>query len=127
MKTIHYLSGLPRSGNTVLSALLNQNPKLYSSPISPISQLMYTTEFECFTNEGFNRSPNYEGINSVLKNMLSNYYSGIEQDIIFDREKNWTTPNNLEVNPLSKAPNSLEEPTKIEFTDETLPRISSGV
>ena len=30
----------------------------------------------------------------------------------------FTTPNNLDVSPLSKAPNSFEEPTKIEFTDD---------
>lgn len=95
MKTIHYLSGLPRSGNTVLSALLNQNPQIYSSPISPVSQLMYTTEVECVSNESFIRSPNPVGISTVLKNMLQNYYSDKKQNIIFDREKAWTTPNNL--------------------------------
>lgn len=95
MKTIHYLSGLPRSGNTVLSALLNQNPQIYSSSISPVSQLMYKTEAECRLNESFIRSPNLIGISNVLKNMLHNYYSDKKQDIIFDREKAWTTPNNL--------------------------------
>ena len=38
-----------------------------------------------------------------------------------------TVPINLAVNPLSKAPNSLDEPTKIEFTAATRPRIWSGV
>ena len=33
----------------------------------------------------------------------------------------------LAVSPLSKAPNSFEEPTKIEFTEATRPRILSGV
>ena len=31
------------------------------------------------------------------------------------------------VSPLSKAPSSLEDPTKIEFTEATLPLTSSGV
>src|SRR6266436_7181901 len=38
-----------------------------------------------------------------------------------------TGPNNAAVNPDSKAPNSFEVPMKILFTDETRPRISSGV
>ena len=38
-----------------------------------------------------------------------------------------TVPNSLAANPLSKAPNSLEEPTKIELTEATRPRILSGV
>ena len=95
MKTIHYLSGLPRSGNTVLSALLNQNPQIYSSSLSPLNQLLYTVETNCASNEAFIRSPNLIGINNVLKNMLQNYYSDKKQNIIFDREKCWTTPNNL--------------------------------
>jgi len=95
VKTIHYLSGLPRSGNTVLSALLNQNPQIFSSPISPLSQIMYKTEMECVSSENFVRNPDYIGLNNLLKNMPHNYYGHIKEKIIFDREKSWTTPNNL--------------------------------
>src|SRR5207253_6818253 len=38
-----------------------------------------------------------------------------------------TGPNSAAVNPDSNAPNSLDVPIKILFTDETRPRISSGV
>ena len=38
-----------------------------------------------------------------------------------------TVPINFAVKPLSKAPSSLEDPTKIEFTAATLPRMWSGV
>src|SRR5215467_9774854 len=38
-----------------------------------------------------------------------------------------TGPNNAAVNPDSSAPNSFDVPMKILFTDETRPRISSGV
>jgi len=38
-----------------------------------------------------------------------------------------TVPINLAKSPDSKAPNSFEELTKIPFTADTLPRISSGV
>ena len=38
-----------------------------------------------------------------------------------------TVPINLAVRPLSNAPNSLDDPTNMEFTEETLPRIWSGV
>ena len=39
----------------------------------------------------------------------------------------FTVPISFAVNPLSKAPSSLDEPTKIELTEATLPRTSSGV
>ena len=38
-----------------------------------------------------------------------------------------TVPINLAVKPLSKAPNSLDEPIKIELTEATRPLTSSGV
>jgi len=36
MKDIYFLGGLPRSGNTLLSSILNENPSVYCSPISPL-------------------------------------------------------------------------------------------
>ena len=33
-KTLHFLSGLPRSGSTVLAAILNQNPEVQVSTTS---------------------------------------------------------------------------------------------
>src|SRR5690606_18903476 len=38
-----------------------------------------------------------------------------------------TVPISLAVTPLSKAPSSLEEPTNMEFTEDTRPLIWSGV
>ncbi len=38
-----------------------------------------------------------------------------------------TVPISFAVTPLSNAPNSFEDPTKIEFTEATLPLNSSGV
>ena len=37
---IHFLSGLPRSGSTLLGALLKQNPKLHSGMSSPVGGLV---------------------------------------------------------------------------------------
>ena len=33
-KTLHFLSGIPRSGSTVLAAILNQNPETHVSTTS---------------------------------------------------------------------------------------------
>ncbi|NBP58534.1 sulfotransferase, partial [bacterium] len=35
-KKYYFISGLPRSGSTLLSAILNQNPRFYSGPNSPV-------------------------------------------------------------------------------------------
>ena len=41
-KTIYYLAGLPRAGNTLLSCILNQNPKVKVSPNSLLGSITYS-------------------------------------------------------------------------------------
>jgi hypothetical protein len=41
MKKYYFLSGMQRSGNTLLSTILSQNPKIYSSKLSPMAQYMW--------------------------------------------------------------------------------------
>ena len=40
-KQYYFLSGIPRSGNTLLSSILNQNKKIASTPNSLISEILY--------------------------------------------------------------------------------------
>ena len=37
---IHFISGLPRSGSTLLSAILRQNPKVHAHITSPVGSLL---------------------------------------------------------------------------------------
>lgn len=39
MKNIHFISGLPRSGSTLLSAILSQNPDFHASISSPLAHI----------------------------------------------------------------------------------------
>ena len=59
------MAGLQRSGATVLSAILNQNPDLWVSPASPLFQMMVkqTVSFDEVQNKDFDRS---ESIPSVI-------------------------------------------------------------
>ena len=40
-KRIHFISGLPRSGSTLLAAILRQNPRFYANMSGPICSLLY--------------------------------------------------------------------------------------
>jgi sulfotransferase len=96
-KTYHFLSGLPRSGNTLLSAILNQNPDIYSSPISPVSELMWNYKGSYYT-EAINRNKeNKLRSETFLSSFIDNFYKDIEKSTIIDREKMWGTPGNLEL------------------------------
>lgn len=95
MKTYHLLAGLPRSGNTLLSAILNQNPNIYSSPLSPITGMLWDFDQGLFRNENFLRLDNGQPALNAGKNIIVNYYANINKPIIIDREKAWATEANL--------------------------------
>jgi sulfotransferase len=88
-KTYHFLAGLPRSGNTMLSAILNQNPRFYSSPISSAGLLIYNM-IKSGTHETYSRNiENVYRTESVFRSIFDTYYSDVDKTIIFDRAKQW--------------------------------------
>jgi sulfotransferase len=95
MKTYHFLAGLPRTGNTLLSSILNQNPKMYSSPLSPVCGMLWDFEQSIIKNENATRQNTKA--EQVSNKIIVNYYENMEQEIIIDREKAWATPANLQI------------------------------
>jgi sulfotransferase len=94
MKTYHFLAGLPRSGNTLLSSLLNQNPLIHSSALSPVSSYLFNIESLNISDETASLFTNKKSQYSVLNNIINNFYSEQTEPIIIDRNKSWgTIPN----------------------------------
>jgi len=96
-KQYHFLAGLHRSGNTVLSAILNQHPDIYSSPLSPVLAYMWNTYVSSkdFQSAKNNMSP--ERSVRMISKMLENYYEDVDRTFVFDRDKNWAHPANFEM------------------------------
>ncbi len=86
---IHFISGLPRSGSTLLSAILRQNPKVHASVQSPVADLfanqlrgMSSSESALFISE--------EQRKRVLTASVEAFYSDIsESQLIFDSNRSW--------------------------------------
>ena len=97
-KTYHFLAGLPRSGNTLLSALLNQNPEIYSTPLSPLPTFMWEMDNTAKGMEQVQRNAENEIKTEIfLSSFLDNFYKEIEKPVIIEREKAWGTPANLNI------------------------------
>ena len=93
-----FLAGLPRSGSTLLRSILNQNPELFSGPISPSVELLYYTDKYFQSSEMLLASPNPQGCYDVLSNIMDHFYRNImekegKSKII---EFNRAIPNNIE-------------------------------
>lgn len=94
-KQYFFLAGLPRSGSTLLTCILNQNPEIYCSNESPMCDLLYRTERYFTESMGFNSSQNELGHINVCKSLIGNYYTHKSQPYIIDKFRSWGTPDNL--------------------------------
>lgn len=90
------MAGMPRSGGTVLSAILNQNSTFCSPPISPLFK-MYARIVNSHTepeNIDFNRDSH---ILDVYELLGQNFYKNNNSEYIVDRNLNWTSPIGVEM------------------------------
>lgn len=89
MKTYHFMSGLPRSGSTVLASILNQHPDVYVTPTSPM--LNVAVEMQRAWREDPTVKANYfeEQINNLTKAILPAFWQHRPEPIIIDKGRGW--------------------------------------
>lgn len=89
---IHFIAGLPRSGSTLLAAILRQNPRFHAGMTSPVGTMYMAletamsrrNEAAVFIAEAQRRA--------VLGGLFSNYYDGVHQEkTVFDTNRAWCT------------------------------------
>ncbi|WP_199099804.1 sulfotransferase [Dyella sp. ASV21] len=92
MKLVHFISGLPRSGSTLLAALLRQNPGFSANMSSPVASL-FSGVLPKMSGAG-EYAPFFQGESRhrVLSGLFNAYHhSDIEQGkIVFDTNRTWT-------------------------------------
>ena len=90
------MAGLQRSGGTVLSAILNQNPAMHSAPASPLFK-MYTrlaNTHEEPENLDYRRE---DDIANIYYNIPHAFYASNESQYIVDKNYNWVSPLGVEI------------------------------
>lgn len=89
-KTFYFMAGLPRSGSTLLSSILNQNPKFYSGPSSPVLGAMFAVEQNFMGNELYHGYPKPDQVREIIGNIPHHFYSDVQQPVVFDKNRAWT-------------------------------------
>ena len=89
MKKYYFIVGLPRSGSTLLTAILNQNPNFYSDISSPVqdileASILYLSETDNSQNIDERQRKN------VLTSIVEGYYKHISKEVVFDLSRAWT-------------------------------------
>ncbi|HEX7342594.1 MAG TPA: sulfotransferase [Rhodanobacteraceae bacterium] len=86
---LHFISGLPRSGSTLLAALLRQNPRFHAGMSGPLggmfgallANMSQANEFSVFIHDDQRRR--------VLKAVTDAYYADNTAAVIFDTNRGW--------------------------------------
>ena len=88
-KKYYFMAGLPRAGSTLLSTLLNQNPRFHSGPSSPVLGAMFATHDNFISNELYTGYPKPDAVNQIIGSIIDNWYYDIEKPVIVDKNRAW--------------------------------------
>jgi sulfotransferase len=88
-KTLHFVSGLPRSGSTLITNILKQNPDIHGESVSSLSSIFASVNASWSNFETNQEYDNLESKQGVLRSILQGYYSHINKSIIIDKDRGW--------------------------------------
>ncbi len=88
----HFIAGLPRSGSTLLSAILRQNPRFHAAMSTPVGGLCNLLLNQMGGNQEFAVFLNEEKKKDILHSIFESYYKDqSEKEVIFDTNRIWTS------------------------------------
>ena len=97
MKNFYFMAGLPRSGSTLISSILNQNSNIYSSANSPMCGMMFNLERSILASEQYAAYPKPEVMSNTTMGVIDGYYSDTVKNIVVDKSREWAMPEHFEV------------------------------
>ena len=83
-KKIFFLAGFPRSGNTLLTSILNQNPDVRCTPNSITLEIIKEL-FLLKRTDVFQNFPDEQSLNNVMDEVYNLYYKNWNYKYIIDR------------------------------------------
>ncbi len=89
MTTLHFISGLPRSGSTLLAALLRQNPRFEAGMSGPLAGLFGALLGEMSARNEFSVFIDDAKRQRILHGLFDNFYADCAAEIIFDTNRAW--------------------------------------
>ena len=83
-RKLFFLVALPRSGNTLFTSIINQNPDIACTGNSVTLEIIKNL-YLIKTIDTFQNFPNHKSLNNILDNVYNLYYKDWPQRIIIDR------------------------------------------
>jgi sulfotransferase len=89
MAAIHFISGLPRSGSTLLAALLRQNPRFEAGMSGPLAGLFGALLSEMSARNEYSVFIDDRKRQRILHGLFDNFYADCLAEVIFDTNRAW--------------------------------------
>ena len=89
-KKYHCITGLPRSGSTLLVSILKQNPSFHSSITDSLCGLVVETISNCQRGAGMQNEVPLEKRRNIVKYLIDGFYHDTDEPVIFNTNRNWT-------------------------------------
>lgn len=94
MSTSHkfyFISGLPRAGSTMLSAILRQNPRFHAGVTSPVASFFSSILSQVSVGSEWAPQVNLQQRRDLLLGLFESYYAGESRPVVFDTNRTWST------------------------------------
>ncbi|KIK85719.1 sulfotransferase [Pseudomonas koreensis] len=92
LQQFHFISGLPRSGSTLLSAILLQNPRFHAGMTSPVGALFSGVLEQCSAGSEFGAVIDTDMRRRLLRGLFDAYYADkADKPVVFDTNRQWSS------------------------------------
>ena len=85
----HFISGLPRSGSTLLAAILSQNPRFSAGMSSPVAGLVHMLLHEMSGQNEFSVFIDNRQRAAILRGIVDHYYADNPAAVVLDTNRTW--------------------------------------
>jgi len=90
-KSFHFITGLPRSGSTMLAAILRQNPNVAAGMTSPVGSITGSMRSMMTQNREIESLMDDDMRIRMLRGVFDSYYAGFpDKGLIFDTNRGWS-------------------------------------
>jgi sulfotransferase len=87
--SLHFISGLPRSGSTLLAALLRQNPRFEAGMTGPLAGLFGALVGQMSARNEYSVFIDDVRREQILRGLFDSFYADCQAEVIFDTSRGW--------------------------------------
>jgi sulfotransferase len=95
MNQLVALSGLPRTGSTLLTSILSQNPAIHAGQNSPLCQLAWDLAVSAEGAAAEQMRASNRDVASVVRGFAKAFYANVSAPVVVDKCRSWTLEPNM--------------------------------